>query len=1197
MDFRKIELIGFKSFADKQEIRFDNGVTCIVGPNGCGKSNVADAVKWVLGEQSAKTLRGTNMQDVIFSGTQNRKSLSYCEVSLTFDNSNKIFKDIDYDEVVFTRKLFRSGESEYYVNKKPSRLRDIIDLLHECGISKEGYTVIGQGKVSEILSSKPEDRRAIFEEAVGIAKTKAKRLETSRKLDRTRDNIVRIADITTELERQLEPLSKQAEKARAYRALSDELKYHEVNAYLYRRDNAASVKSRINLKIDELKEQLEARNLELNEAVKAYNAHQREISEADDYIRQLNAEHVEKVQAYERQSGEAKVYDEKINFFRAEIKRLEGEISEAEGKISELGSKIREKNEYAETCGKEIEKIENRSADIRAELLKVLSEMNEGEKMAEDAQNAILTSVENLADIKQAIGALDAEKNVMTERQRETLEKVKTLSDELSLLYAEKAAAENETSALEKTVQTIKDDVKDKQADIESINYYINDVTNKLYALNSDISALEANRRMYGNLRDSFDGFQYAVKKLLTAAKSDDEIGKRVKGVVANVIRTDKKYDVAIETCLGGAVQNVVTATPDDARYLIQYLKRTEGGRVTFLPVSSMKPRYETSETRRALSERGALGLANELVSYDKYYDNVVRYLLGNTLIAEDIDSAVKIAEKYRFAFKIVTLDGDVIASNGSLSGGSRKQNTSNLLAMDRKLEETKAELDKKRAEMERLSSRREQLKAQVEEGTDELHASEIELQETRNKIAALKEKTSAIDQRIAATEKEVESYKDDVALLSTRLSEINKQYTDIEQGGDELLKARKTAAESAEKRKSVSDEYKKRRDTLMEENSELSARKSFLTAEINAAKEDVSRMIAEREGLYNDIAEARKNVESDNAVIKGYLSEIEHVALTETEQEYINVLRGKIASFEGKKKELGEAVVQDNLKREMAQAEINKLNEKKYSEEVALSKVDTDLEYMEQRVSEEYGLTYETAKDLRDENYDVSSSTSETSRIKKKINALGDVNHNAISDYDDLKSRYDELAEQRADLEKAESDLKTVIDQLTNEMSSTFSEGFAKIRANFTRIFKELFGGGTADLVLETDETEDPLEQGIEIVAEPPGKKLQKISLLSGGEMALTAIAILFAILRLRPMPFVVLDEIEAALDDANVERFANYLRNFSKDTQFIVITHKKVTMEKADALFGVTMQEKGVSKIISVKLTDVDRVEAGGV
>ena len=1189
MNFEKIELIGFKSFADRQEIKFDNGVTCIVGPNGCGKSNVADAVRWVLGEQSAKTLRGSSMQDVIFNGTQSRKLLSYCEVSLFFDNTNRIFKDLDYNEVQFTRKLFRSGESEYYINKKPARLRDIINLLHECGVSKEGYTIIGQGKVAEILSSKPEDRRAIFEEAVGIAKTKAQRLETSRRLERTRDNVVRLEDIISELERRVEPLGKQAEKARTFRALSEDLKYHEVNTYLYKHATAKTTKDKINLRIKGITEETAQRNRELDEVIKNYNAHQREIASADEYIKQLNEELIDKTQAFERQSGTAKVYGEKISFFKSEIKRLEGEINSAKERKEGCLAKIKESGEKAKDYKEEVRRLEEKSAEINAELVRVITAITEEERKAESAHKAIIKSVESLATLNENRGALSSEKNLISEQQQENLDKIKKLSDKLYALKNENALYSAELSKLEKTAQLTKNDIKDKEDDVASSNALLTETNNRIYALSSSVSALEANKRVFVNLKESFDGYPYAVRRLMQASKESHEVSSRIKGVVANLIKTDEKYEVAIETCLGGTVQNIVTATPDDAHYLMEYLKRIEGGRATFLPVTSVKPRYELPETKRALSEVGALGLASELVTYDKYFESIVKYLLGNTLIVDTARNGLSIAKKYGFAFKIVTLDGDIYSPNGSLTGGSKKQNSSNLLSTERKIEEITAELNSKNEELQRLRQRKTQLETQIADAKKELEISVAYLQDCKLKASGLREKITALEIQIAEAEKEIENNKDLVALINTRLSEIDKAYSSIEEGNEELAKQRATATSDADKQQTLSDEYKKRRDELIDENTALQSRLAFLNSEIRALEEEINRLNGEIGGLDNLAEKNAKNISSDEEMISKLLAEVEKVALSEAEQEYLSTLREKRSAFETRKTALGEEVKQDMLRRDMLQAELDKLNGRKYNEEVALSRVDTELEYLQQRVYEEYEITYETALPLKDENYDISVSSTEINSIKKKINALGPINPNAIDEFAETNARYQDMVIQRDDLLKAEDDLKTEIKQLTEEMSDIFGKGFAQIRQNFTRIFKELFGGGTADLILEQGETDDPLEQGIEIVAEPPGKKLQKISLLSGGEMSLTAIAILFSILRLRPMPFVVLDEIEAALDDANVERFARYLKNFSKETQFIVITHKKVTMELGDALYGVTMQEKGVSKIVSVKLADV--------
>lgn len=1189
MDFKKVELIGFKSFADKQEIRFDNGVTCIVGPNGCGKSNVADAIRWVLGEMSAKTMRGTSMQDVIFNGTQNRKSLSYCEVSLTFDNTGRIFKNYDVDEVVFTRKLFRSGESEYYINKTQARLRDIVDALHECGVSKEGYTIIGQGKVAEILSSKPEDRRAIFEEAVGIAKTKAKRLETMRKLDRTRDNISRIVDITTELERQIEPLTKQAEKTRTYNALSEQLKFNEVNQFLYKSEHAQEEKDRVAGRIAEINAEIEGRNAELERAIKDYDEHILLIAQADEYVKAINEQLIEKSAEYERQSGTANLYKEKISYFRSEIERLKAETEAAKKRIIELAEKAQERRDHAASLKRENVELNGRSAKISAELAEVVAIITEGELKAETARRALMESVESLADIKQNIGSLTAEKGALAEKEQETLDKTAATIARKEALENDKKAKEEQLVRVEKQAQRTKDEIRDAENDITTTNKVISEINSKLYSLNAQISSLESNKKVYQNLKESYGGYSDAVKRLMQACKQNDELGRRSKGVVANAIHTEAKYELAIETALGGAAQNIVTATPDDAQALMNFMKRNELGRATFLPITSIKPRGEGSEIRRALSDRGALGLARELVKYDDYYDKIVSFLLGNTLIVDDLENGKTIAQRYGFAFKIVTLDGDVLASNGSMTGGSRRQTTSGFLSMDRKMEDIGKDVQAKKERMTMYENDKKQLESQVEEQRNELGNLNTKLQELRQEAVALREQISANDGMIADYETEINTLKNTAAYIRAKLNEIGEKFTAVEEGNKAEEERKSSASFDEEKHREMFDEYRKKREALTAENAEVRTRLSFIEGEIKKAELEADQALEEKAENENLVRRNEESMQTDNVTMNRFIDECEKVALTETQQEVLNTLRDKRASMEKKKDSLNEQVKQDNLTRDALTAEINKLTESRYGEENGLAKIDAELEFLGQRVLEEYGLDYEAALPLKSDVYVNADGEEEIKRLKRRINALGAVNPNAIEDFEAVNERYTEMATQRDDLMKAEDDLKEVITQLTTEMSTKFAVGFAKIRQNFSRIFKELFGGGSADLILDETDTDDPLEQGVEIVAEPPGKKLQKISLLSGGEMALTAIAILFAILKLRPMPFVVLDEIEAALDDANVERFANYINNFAQDTQFIVITHKKVTMEHADALYGVTMQEKGVSKIVSVKLAEV--------
>ena len=1193
LNFERIELLGFKSFADKVKIDLLDGITAIVGPNGCGKSNVADAIRWVLGEQSAKTLRGSSMQDVIFSGTQSRKSLSYCEVSLYFNNTEKLFPSLEYNEVVMTRKLYRSGESEYYLNRQPCRMKDLIDTLHECGVSKEGYTIIGQGKVSEILSSKPEDRRAIFEEAVGIAKTKRDRKETISKLNRTADNITRVSDIITERERQLEPLRKQAEKTRANRALSEQLKFHEINTYLYKYENASETKRKINDRINGLTEEIEARRLELNKTVEDYNKHQDEIKNADDLLRAIGNEITDRSVDLEKQSGEAKVFAEKISFFRSENERLKQENERGAQKIDENQTVLKNKKDYCLSCNKEIDLLTKKSTEISQNIAKLSAEITRGEDLAESVQNQVIKSVESLADINKNLGALTSEKSVISTQQKAIVEKVNALVDKYTVLSVENEKNKQELTAVEEFIENTKLSIKDREDSISSTNKYLESVDNKIYALKTKLTGEETSLRLYQGLKDSFDGYSHAVKKLMNATKLDSELKKRIKGVVASIISTDKNYETAIETAIGGALQNIVTDSPSDGEYVINYLKRTDGGRVTILPVTSVKPRFNAQDTTSALKERGALGLATKLVKYDNYYENVVSFLLGNTLICDTLENATQIAKKYRFSFKIVTLDGDVLSQSGSMTGGSKRKHDANLLGVDRQVQELEDTIAKDNKELSILQNNKTNLLSQVNEEVSKLNAENLALNDAKQKAITLREKITASDKILVDTQAEIEKNKDDIAVISNRLTEISMAYTDIEAGNEKINKEKETASKEQSEHREMFQELRKKRDEVLKENTEVQAKLSYLRSEISSTESEIERLNSEIKAIENTALSNAQTTENNLKIIDNLTRKAEQVALSSEDKKVLEDLRRQQAEFDKKKEKLNELIAQDNLKREVLQADIDKNTEKRANEEVNFTKVDTELDFMSQNLFTEYQLTYETCLPLRDENYEISTSHQEITSLKRKIAALGSINPNAIEEYNELSESYNELVSQRDDLYKAQDDLQKVIDDLTKEMTLTFNEGFKTIRSNFSKIFKELFGGGSADLIVEESTTGDPLDAGIEIVAEPPGKKLQKISLLSGGEMSLTAIAILFAILRLRPMPFCVLDEIEAALDDANVARFAKYLKNFSKETQFICITHKKVTMENADGLFGVTMPEKGVSSIVSVKLKDAIDME----
>ncbi len=1193
MNFTKIEIIGFKSFANKTEIRFDHGITGIVGPNGCGKSNVADAIRWVLGEQSAKNMRGTSMQDVIFNGTQNRKALSYCEVSLFFDNSNGIFKSEEYSEVILTRKLFRSGESEYFINKKQRRRIDIVNLLHECGLSKEGYTIIGQNKVTEILSSKPADRRAIFEEAVGIAKTKADRLEAERKLQKTQDNITRFSDICMDLERQLAPLSRQAETARTYNAYAADLKKHEVNAYLYKVENSAGAKSAIQERLDEINKNLASKTEELEKAERLYSESVASQSKLDEEIKKLNEDILEKTVGVESQKGQANLYSQKIEFFNAEIERLKAENQANQAKINEYTSTLADKKSFNIKAEAELDSLVLKTEQLGSRLVALITEINEWESANKIATNKQIESLARLSDIRSSISSLSTEKDVLAKQKTETEEKIEALNTKLSTATTEKTVLSENLLSVNRELASLIDEIEASENGVKVTNDKVVAVANSIYSLNNSITTLEANEKFYHGLKESFEGFQEAVRRLMAAAKEDKQVEKRIKGVVASILHTEKNYETAIEIALGNAIQNIVTANEDDTKFLIEYLKRNNMGRATFLPLTSVKPRLDSAEALNACREKGALGMAAKFVTYNSCFEPVIRFLLGNTLVCDNLDNATNIARKYRFAFKIVTLEGDVLSPQGSMTGGSRRQNAANILSMDTKLEDIKKNLDNFRAQYEAANKKKKQHEVTLEALRQELEQMKQTQNDKKAEHSVLKEKLSQCETTISETEEEITAYKEVLKAINTRLTEISRKYSDIEEGSQSLEEQSKNNSENKEKDENYYNELKAERDKLVNENTECKTRKASLSSQVESNKAEIARLSEDVSVLRSLIRDNDNNINKDNEIVHKLKSDMESIMLSTEDQQIVNNLREALRKAEIKKERVGLNIETANANKEELNGVINALTQDKLKEEFNLEKVDTDLQNSASRLMDEYNLTYEDCLELKEESYDFRSSNSEIEKLKRKIRGLGPINANAIEDYEAINSVYQDNILQKEDLEKGADDLRKGIAALTEEMTTKFNSGFEIIRSNFRKIFKELFGGGSADLLLDYENCDDPLEAGVEIVAEPPGKKLQKISLLSGGEMALTAIAILFAILRLCPMPFCVLDEIEAALDEANVERFARYLKNFSAETQFIVITHKKVTMELADALFGVTMQEKGVSSIVSVELADIGSID----
>ncbi len=1191
MNFEKVEIYGFKSFADKAEIKFGDGITGIVGPNGCGKSNVADAIRWVLGEQSAKSLRGSSMQDVIFSGTQGRKSLSYCEVSLYFDNSTRMFS-IDYNELIITRKLFRSGESEYYINKQPARLRDIVELLHECGIGKEGYTIIGQGKVEEIMSAKPEDRRMIFEEATGIAKFKTRKNESERKLERTHENLVRYIDILSEIENQLGPLERQAEKAKEFNELSAELKFHELNTYIAKVDGVESAKGKIYTRIKGIDEQTELRQKEFSDAQREYDKIFSDISDADSTLKNLNDELLEKRVKMEQSTGAKQLYEQKISYLKGQIERAEKEIKDNIALIDECKKSFASGEISLAEDRAELVKAQEKAGKLSQKLVALTEKIALGEELASANQKKVIESIESLSNVKLNTGTMSIEKNNLSEKLNELTEKLDELSIKREGYFNQKEKCDKNIDELDRNVFSLKNQIENKENEVRSGNEEVAKMDNTIYSVNSVITTLVTKDNFYKSLKDSYDGYAPAVKALLTRAKEIPELKKRIKGVVAELIKSDKKYDIALETALMAAAQNVVTETPEQARYLIEYLKTNRLGRITFLPITSVKKREQNAQVTAALREKGALGVADKLVSYDKQYENVISNLLGNTLIVDTLENATRIADKYRFSFKMVTLDGDVFTTQGAMTGGSRRTETVGLLSSDRKIEDNAKLLEEKRAELSKLKESKSALEVKRDHALDELNILNDLYNEKRQQILIEREKQTTTENSLIEVGKELENVGELIEIVKGKLKKLDEDYQVVTSGGKKLQEDRETAKMNADKQQAEYDALRRERDALATESTDLQVRITELKGRISAVESENSRLssvIVETEKTNEGLVKSNHGAEE---IIEELRLDEEKVALSKEEQDYINSIREKISGIENDKSMLREKLNKNDEKKQWLTNEITELSEKKHAEEISLAKIDSDLEYLQQSVWEDYQETYETAVKSKAENYDAKFGEQEINRLRKRRSSLGAINATAIDDCKALKERYEEMTTQKEDLEKAEADLKIAIDTIKAEMLTQFDEGFNKINENFQRIFKELFGGGRAMLQMDYSEVDDKLEAGVEIVAEPPGKKLQKLSLLSGGEKALTAIAILFSILKLRPMPFCVLDEIEAALDEANVDRFARYLKKFSQDTQFIVITHRKPTMELADALFGVTMQEKGVSKMVSVKLADVAEI-----
>ncbi len=1186
MIFKKIEMVGFKSFADRTVIEFNDNFTAIVGPNGCGKSNVSDAIRWVLGEQSPKTLRGDSMQDVIFNGTEKRKSLSYCEVTLTFDNSTRFF-NFDYDELAITRKLYRSGESEYLINRNTCHLRDITNLLYNSGLGKNGYSVVSQGKVTELVDAKPESRRTMFEDAAGISKYKNDKREAERKLERTNDNLTRVKDILSEIERQMGPLKKQAENAKKYLEYKGKLKDLEVNAYIYQYENANDVKEKINLKLDALNKQIEIRQGDLDRANEDYDKSMFDLTNFDKMLASLNDKILELTIGLEKQESETKLARERVNFTLKENDRLNLDKSNCETAI-EIGEEERAKklNELNELKS-DLESLEKSFEELSQTYLEIADELTLSEDEAGQSQQKIIETLGSLSDIKSSVSRLMAEKDILSNNLTNLKNDIKVLEEKKDenekLLNDSKIIIEEKDKKLK--------DVKGKLENLASSNYLneqnLKALENEKANINTQIKVYENRKKLLTDLQNEYEGYSYAIKKLLRESEKNAQLKKNIVGVVASLIKVPEKFETAIEVALGGAVQNIVTFDEDGAKDLIKFLKENSFGRATFLPITSMKRR--DLDRKIIAGKTGCFGVASDLISYDKKIDNVISNLLGSTVIVENLYTAVNLAKSCGYAFRIVTIDGDVVNPQGSLTGGSKKAESSNLIGREREIETLGKEIV-------RLNERRENIENELKDKITFLENSKKEillLTEEKNNleivVASEKEKLNKFNSIILETidnlkvsEMESTTVTNKLKLIDDELSrseKIESALSGNKVDADELIKEKK---EKFEKLRIKRDEIN---NNILSVKVEIAQTRTKLTSvedDLHRIDNDMGRQKTLIVSLNEQITKNEEFIQSCENMIKQKLAS---APSTEKKVELEGYVKQR-QNVEQEKQNLSDKIKEVDNQKQSLMTELSSLRDKKFREEMNLSKVDTELEQMQERIYEEYSLSYTTCLDLRRQDFDINVAMPEIGKLKKDINALGYVNVNAIEDCKALLDRYDDLNGQAQDLEKAQDDLNKIIKDLSTIMIEKFNNELLRINESFKLTFRELFGGGTAKLAL-ADEN-DPLESGVEIFAQPPGKKIQNMTLLSGGEKSLTAMAVIFAILRIKPLPFCLFDEVEAALDDSNVEIVDKYLKKLSSETQFILITHKKPTMEYANALFGVTMEEKGVSKIVSVLLSD---------
>ena len=1181
MYLKALEIQGFKAFPDKTVLNFAEDITAVVGPNGSGKSNISDAIRWVMGEQSAKALRGAKMEDVIFSGTEKRSPVGFAQVTLVIDNTEHIFPTMEESEVSVTRRYYRSGESEYYINRQSVRLRDVTELFMDTGLGREGYSIIGQGKIDEILSAKSGERREIFEEAAGISKFRHRKEESERKLARTEENLVRINDKISELELQVEPLREQSERAKKYLILRDELRVLEISVWL---ENLDALKTG-------------ARKLEAD-----FRAAEQQRDEARAALDALYAEG----EQYGERMREKDMEAERI---RTEAAQLDGQVKDQEAAIAVLESTITHNRENIERARQELEETGSRAGSLELQAAEQDAKIEEIDRQLEELNMALDTLLEQARTAAEQAGGAQSEAEALRGREAMAVAAAADARAEAAAITAEngqiaerKAAVEQEMAAAEEQLETSRkesranrralEDARDEATAAANIiaghSLRMEERKKKAAAaseqrvkLTMDVGALDNRIRMLTDMEKEYEGFSKAVKVVMQAKNSL----RGIHGPVANLMKVDRKYSLAIEIALGAGLQNIVVDREEDGKSAINFLKQRDGGRATFLPLTAI--RGDELREQSVEEEFGFVGIASRLVNHDQKYTNIFQNLLGRTVVVEDLDCGIAMARKYRNAFRIVTLDGQVLNRGGSMTGGSTNR-SAGVLSRAAELETLNSRAASMHEKLAAAQKDEENILRELNAAQYELETAETQRNEAEKEVLRLEGIQKHFDLLLSSLRENLENLEGELESLDGRLADNAKRSA----AAEELLAEQETLAA----------DLRRQSEELLAGQSELLARSGALTEEITEKKSDLAGLTAQREAGVRHAADLRQlaaDLAGDRSqkelVIQGYQKNIDEAdAQIRQNRKVLELLTQQGQGFREQLAVLNEEKIALEAERTAKNRAGQEMNETLLNLERAVSRLEQKraTSAMEEkqildRLWEHYELSHSDATAQRIELESVGKATRRIGELNRDIKALGNINIGAIEEFERVNTRYTYLTDQRNDVEKAKGELEGIIEEITGQMTVIFAEQFKLLSESFQETFTELFGGGTAKLELEDEN--DILGCGIEIKAQPPGKTLKTISLLSGGEKAFVAIALYFAILKVHPTPFCVMDEIEAALDDANVTRYARYMRRLAGKTQFIVITHRRGTMEEADVLYGVTMQEQGVSKILTINLNDM--------